>query len=64
MTSAGDRDITGRHLSWWTFAAARCGLGPWWPGQQDNLQQNNPKRRHSFHDPFHDGDGQRSNYIV
>jgi hypothetical protein len=38
--------------------------GPWWPGQQDNLQQNNAKRRHSFHDPFHDGDGQHSNYVV
>ena len=24
----------------------------------------NPKRRHSFHDPFHGGDRQRSNYAV
>jgi hypothetical protein len=32
--------------------------------QQNNLQQHNPKRRHSFHDPVHDGDGQRSNYVV
>jgi hypothetical protein len=28
--------------------ASRCGLGRWWPCQHDN-----PKRRHSFHDPFH-----------
>lgn len=39
--------------------AARCGLGRWWPWQHDNA-----KRRHSFHDPFHGSECQRSNYAV